>query len=119
MTFKTFNWINEKLKAQHVLEFCMSTSKKYFNEKFNRPIRISWIDSDTDIEEFSRSVELEVKRYHPGYYNFYLFDKATEEVFIIYDADHYNEVVGDMDKGFSAREVIDNVISSLDDGVYV
>ena len=91
MTFKMFNWINERLKAQHVLAFYLSTSKKYFKEEFNRPSLISWIDSDTDIEEFSRGAEMEIKRYHPGYYNFYIFDKTTEEKFVVYDADKYNE----------------------------
>lgn len=91
MTFKMFNWINKRLKAQHVLAFYLSTSKKYFKEEFNRPSLVSWIDFDTDIEGFSRSAEVEIKRYHPGYYNFYIFDKTTEEKFVVYDADKYNE----------------------------
>ena len=119
MTFKMFNWVNERLKAQHELEFCMNMSKKYFAEVFIRPACISLIDIDTDIEEFSRKVELEIKRYSPGYYNFYLLDKTTDEKFMVYDADKYNEVVDGMDKGLSAREVVDEAISSLDDGVYV
>lgn len=86
-----FNWINERLKAQHVLEYRMDTSKKYFAEEFNRPNRISWIDFDTDIGKLESEIKANINRYHPGYYNFYIFDVDTEEKFVVYDADKYNE----------------------------
>ena len=49
------------------------------------------IDWDTDIEKFLIRSEFEIKRYQPGYYNFYLFDEITKEKFVMYDADKYNE----------------------------
>lgn len=91
MTFKMFNWINERLKAQHVLAFYLNTSKKYFKEEFDRPSLISWIDSDRDIVDLESEIRANINRYRPGYYNFYIFDKTTEEKFVIYDADKYNE----------------------------
>ena len=90
MTFRMFNWINERLKASHDLEFCYEPSKKYSKDGIDR-ITILDIDLDTDIEKFSIRSEFEIKRYKPGYYNFYLFDKITKEKFVIYDADKYNE----------------------------
>lgn len=90
MTFRMFNWINERLKAGHDLEFCYEASKKYSKEGIDR-ITILDIDWDTDIETFLIRSEFEIKRYQPGYYNFYLFDEITKEKFVMYDADKYNE----------------------------
>ena len=90
MTFKMFNWITERLKASHDLEFCFESSKKYFKEGIGRTTILD-IDLDTDIEKFSIRSEFEIKRYKPGCYNFYLFDKITKDKFIVYDADKYNE----------------------------
>ena len=89
MTFRMFNWINERLKASHDLEFCFESSKKYSKEGIGR-ITILDIDWDTDIEKFLIRSEFEIKRYQPGYYNFYLFDEITKERFVMYDADKYN-----------------------------
>lgn len=89
MTFRMFNWINERLKAGHDLEFCYESSKKYSREEISRTTILD-IDLDTDIEKFTTS-EFEIRRYRPDYYNFYLFDKITKEKFVIYDADKYNE----------------------------
>lgn len=47
MTFRMFNWINERLKASHDLEFCYEPSKKHSNEGVGR-ITILDIDWDTD-----------------------------------------------------------------------
>ena len=44
-----------------------------------------------DIEKFLIRSEFEIKRYQPGYYNFYLFDEITKEKFVMHDADKYNE----------------------------
>lgn len=90
MTFRMFNWINERLKASHDLEFCYESSKKYSKEAVGR-ITILDIDWDTDIEKFLIRSEFEIKRYQPGYYNFYLFDEITKEKFVMHDADKYNE----------------------------
>ena len=90
MTFRMFNWINERLKAGHDLEFCYESSKKYSKEGVGR-ITILDIDWDTDIEKFLIRSEFEIKRYQPGYYNFYLFDEITKEKFVMHDADKYNE----------------------------
>lgn len=90
MTFKMFNWINERLKASHDLKFCYEPSKKYSKEGVGR-ITILDIDWDTDIEKFLIRSEFEIKRYQPGYYNFYLFDEITKEKFVMHDADKYNE----------------------------
>lgn len=38
MTFRMFNWINERLKASHDLEFCYEPSKKHFKEGIGRTI---------------------------------------------------------------------------------
>ena len=90
MTFRMFNWINERLKASHDLKFCYEPSKKYSKEGVSR-IAMLDIDWDTDIEKFLIRSEFEIKRYQPGYYNFYLFDEITKERFVMYDADKYNE----------------------------
>lgn len=90
MTFRMFNWINERLKSSHDLKFCYEPSKNYSKEGVGR-ITILDIDWDTDIEKFLIRSEFEIKRYQPGYYNFYLFDEITKEKFVMYDADKYNE----------------------------
>lgn len=90
MTFRMFNWINERLKASHDLEFCYEPSKKYSKEGIGR-ITILDIDLDTNMEDLTPDIKCHVNRYNPGYYNFYLFDKITKEKFVIYDADKYNE----------------------------
>ena len=90
MTFRMFNWINERLKASHDLGFCYEPSKKHFKEGIGRTTILD-IDWDTDIEKFLIRSEFEIKRYQPGYYNFYLFDEITKEKFVMYDADKYNE----------------------------
>ena len=90
MTFRMFNWINERLKASHDLEFYYEPSKKHFKEGIGRTTILD-IDLDTDIEKFLIRSEFEIKRYQPGYYNFYLFDEITKEKFVMYDADKYNE----------------------------
>lgn len=90
MTFRMFNWIDVRLKASHDLKFCYEPSKKYSKEGVSR-IAILDIDWDTDIEKFLIRSEFEIKRYQPGYYNFYLFDEITKEKFVMYDADKYNE----------------------------
>lgn len=90
MTFRMFNWINERLKASHDLKLCFESSKKYFKEGIGRTTILD-IDLDTDIEKFSIRSEFEIKRYKPGHYNFYLFDEITKEKFVIDDADKYNE----------------------------
>lgn len=92
MTFRMFNWINERLKAghSHSLGFCYEPSKKYSKEGVGR-ITILDIDWDTDIEKFLIRSEFEIKRYQPGCYNFYLFDEITKEKFVMHDADKYNE----------------------------
>lgn len=92
MTFRMFNWIDVRLKASHDLKFCYEPSKKYSKEGVGR-ITILDIDWDTDIEKFLIRSEFEIKRYQPGYYNFYLFDEITKEKFVMYDADKYNEEV--------------------------
>lgn len=92
MTFRMFNWIDVRLKASHDLKFCYEPSKKYSKEGIGR-ITILDIDWDTDIEKFLIRSEFEIKRYQPGYYNFYLFDEITKEKFVMYDADKYNEEV--------------------------
>lgn len=91
MTFKMFNWINDRLKAQHVLEFRMNISRKYFTAPLDRRAMTKDIDLDTDIIQFSIYIKQEIDGYRPGYYNFYLLDKTTEEKFVVYDADKYNE----------------------------
>ena len=90
MTFRMINWIIERLKASHDLKFCYESSKKYSKEDVSR-IAILDIDWDTDIEKFLIRSEFEIKRYQPGYYNFYLFDEITKEKFVMHDADKYNE----------------------------
>ena len=90
MTFRMFNWINERLKASHDLEFCYEPSKKYSKGGIGRTTILD-IDWDTDIEKFLIRSEFEIKRYQPGYYNFYLFDEITKEKFVMHDADKYNE----------------------------
>lgn len=90
MTFRMFNWIIEGLKAGHDLKFCYESSKKYSKGGIGRT-NILDIDWDTDIEKFLIRSEFEIKRYQPGYYNFYLFDEITKEKFVIDDADKYNE----------------------------
>ena len=90
MTFRMFNWVNERLTVGHSLGFCYEPSKKYSKEGIGRTTILD-IDLDTDIEKFSIRSEFEIKRYRPGYYNFYLFDEITKEKFVIYNADRYNE----------------------------
>ena len=90
MTFRMFNWITERLKAGHDLKLCYESSKKYSKGGIGRTT-IFDIDWDTDIEKFLRRSEFEIKRYQPGYYNFYLFDEITKEKFVMHDANKYNE----------------------------
>lgn len=82
MTFKMFNWINERLKAQHELEFRMETSGKHLAAPLDR--QVADINFDTDMDFLSVYIKQEIKRYRPGYYNFYLFDKTTEEKFMVH-----------------------------------
>ena len=81
MTFKMFNWINERLKAQHELEFRMETSGEHSAAPLDR--LLADINFDTDMDFLSVYIKQEVKRYQPGYYNFFLFDKTTEEKFTV------------------------------------
>ena len=86
MTFKMFNWINERLKAQHEIEFRMETSGEHLTTSLDR--QTTDINSDTDMDFLSVYIKQEIKRYRPGYYSFYLFDKTTEERFMMRGAEN-------------------------------
>lgn len=86
MTFKMFNWLNERLKAQHEIEFRMETSGERFTAPLDR--QLADINSDTDMDFLSVYLKQEIKRYRPGYYNFYLFDRTTEERFMMRSAEN-------------------------------
>lgn len=90
MTFRTFNWIIEGLKAGHDLKLCYESSKKYSKGGIGRT-NILDIDWDTDLGELDSEIKANINRYVPGHYNFYLFDEITKEKFVIDDADKYNE----------------------------
>lgn len=61
MTFRMLNWITERLKASHDLEFCYEPSKKHFKEGIGRTTILD-IDWDTDIENAIREFKENINK---------------------------------------------------------